>query len=339
MNTAKKLLAVLLLVPLIYACSSKEEVSACGGKVTISDMNWASASFIANVDALILKEGFGCDVELIPGATVTTFASMNEKGEPGLAPELWANAVREPLAKAVAEERLSIVNDAPIEGAGEGWWIPKYIADEHPELKTLQDILERPDLFPHPENPDKGGLVTCPSGWGCQLATNNLFRAFDMEEKGWELVATGSAAGLDGSLANAYQRGKGWLGYYWAPTSLLAKYEMVSVDFGVPYDAEGWDSCIVLSEQECVDPQPSSWTKSEVTTVTTDEFMEKIGPDAVAYFEKRSFPASNLNTMINYMSENQATGEDAAYEFLETQADLWKQWVPESIAKKIEAAL
>ena len=39
-------------------------------------------------------------------------------------------------------------------------------AKAHPELKTIDDIIARPDLFPHPEDPSKGGLHTCPSGWG-----------------------------------------------------------------------------------------------------------------------------------------------------------------------------
>ncbi len=62
-------------------------------------MNWASAEFIANLDKVVLEEGFGCSVELIPGATMTTFASMESKGVPMVAPELWANAVQTPLKK------------------------------------------------------------------------------------------------------------------------------------------------------------------------------------------------------------------------------------------------
>jgi len=54
---------------------------------------------------------------------------------------------------------------------------------KHPELKTVVDVLNRADLFPHPEDPPKGGFHTCPSGWGCQLANANLFRAFEMEKK------------------------------------------------------------------------------------------------------------------------------------------------------------
>ena len=52
------------------------------------------------VDKIILEKGYGCEVELVAGATMPTFTSMNEKGAPDVAPELWANAVAVPLKKA-----------------------------------------------------------------------------------------------------------------------------------------------------------------------------------------------------------------------------------------------
>ena len=48
----------------------------------------------------------------------------------------------------------------------------------------------------------------CPAGWGCQLANANLYRAFEMEKKGWKLIDPGSAAGLDGSIAKASDSGE-----------------------------------------------------------------------------------------------------------------------------------
>ena len=56
------------------------------GDITIAEMDWASAEFMANVDKIILEEGYGCNVELVPGATMTTFASMDTKGVPDVAP-------------------------------------------------------------------------------------------------------------------------------------------------------------------------------------------------------------------------------------------------------------
>ena len=170
---------------------------------------------MANVDKIILEEGYGCEVELVPGATMPTFTSMNEKGEPDVAGELWVNAVREPLYKAIDEGRLASAVKGPITQLGEGWWVPPHTAEKHPEIMgDIDALLARPDLFPHPEDPSKGAFVGCPAGWGCQLANANLYRAFDIEAKGWLLVDPGSAAGLDGSMAKAVERGENWFGYF-----------------------------------------------------------------------------------------------------------------------------
>lgn len=322
----------------IFGMVTSTSYAACGS-LTMAEMNWASAELMAQVDKIILEKGYGCDVELVPGATMTTFASMNEKGSPDVAAEQWANAVRDPLAKAVGEGRLHVVNEGPITGLGEGWWIPPHTAKKHPELKTALDIMKRPDLFPYKEDPSKGAFVGCPAGWGCQLSNANLFRAFEMEKKGWVLVDPGSAAGLDGSMAKAVERGDNWFGYYWSPTAMIGKYNMVPVDFGVPYaGSSNWDGCIVKPEQECANPKPSSWTHSVVNTVITDRFQKAGGP-AVKYFEKRIFPGPVMNGMLVYMSENQAGGADAAIEFIEKHESVWTKWVPSNVASKIKSSL
>ena len=113
------------------------------GKLVIAEQNWASAELMANVDKIILEKGYGCEVELVSGATMPTFTSMNEKGSPDVAPELWANAVAVPLKKAVGENRLIVANKSPITGLGEGWWLPPHTIKKHPELKTALDILHK----------------------------------------------------------------------------------------------------------------------------------------------------------------------------------------------------
>ena len=341
-NITKRALKALM-YPLLFAVGilSYASVANAGcGKVVMADMNWASANFMANVDKVILESAYGCEVELIPGATMPTFASMNEKGAPDVAAEQWANAVVEPLQVAVAEGRLHIANKAPITGLGEGWWVTPGTLKRHPELKTALDILDHPELFPYAEDPSKGAFVGCPAGWGCQLANANLFRAFEMEKKGWVLVDPGSAAGLDGSIAKAAEGDKNWFGYYWNPTAIIGKYNMQPMDFGVPFaGSENWDGCIVKPEQECADPKPSAWTHSEVNTIVTDNFKNNAGSEVMDYLANRTFPGPVMNGMLVWMGDNQAEGSDAAIEFLKQHEDVWSEWVPSSAAKKIKAAL
>ena len=68
MNKLKKLL-VSAVVVLGFTLFNVNANAACG-KLVIAEQNWASAELMANVDKIILEKGYGCEVELIPGATM-----------------------------------------------------------------------------------------------------------------------------------------------------------------------------------------------------------------------------------------------------------------------------
>ena len=336
-----KRILISALVILGFTSFSNVANASCGSLV-IAEQNWASAELMANVDKVILEEGYGCEVELVPGATMPTFTSMNDKGTPDMNPEQWANAVYEPLKVAVKEKRIFVANGAPITGLGEGWWLTPGSIEKHPELKgmTALQILERPDLFPDKEDPSKGAFVGCPAGWGCQLANANLFVAYEMEKKGWKLIDPGSAAGLDGTISKASDSGKPWFGYYWNPTSMVGKYGLIPVDFGVEFAGrDNWDNCIMKPAGECANPKPTAWTKSEVNSLITKSFKEKAGKGPTKYVEKRTYPGEVMNGMLVYMADNQAKGSDAAVEFLVRYPDVWTKWVPADVADKIRKGI
>lgn len=308
--------------------STTASAASCG-KVTIADMNWASASMIANIDATVLT-AMGCEVELVAGSTMPTFTSMNETGKPDVAPELWANAFVDLLDSAIDAGRLHLGTSAPITGVGEGWFILPHTLDANPELTSVAAVLARPDLF-------DGKFYGCPAGWGCQLVNNNLFKAYGMADLGWELVDPGSAAGLDGSIAKASSQGEGWFGYYWNPTALVGKFGMIQVPWDLPYAGDdAWVGCIALAE--CADPQPSAWIHSRVATVISDRLHRYGGPEVVAYFSARVIPAAELNAELVWMDENSATGADTAAHFLATNS-LWESWVSADVAAAVKAAL
>ena len=333
----KKILFLMTLTTGIFSfVSNSFSVYDC--KFQMADMNWPSATLMANVDKFILEEGYDCKIELVPGATTATFITMNEKGKPHVAPELWTNAIAGLLHKALEEGRLFSAIKGPITELGEGWWITPQTLKNYPEFKTVLDILERPDLFPAKEDKSKGAFIGCPAGWGCQLANQSLFIAFEMEKKGWMLVDPGSQAGLDGSMSKAAERGDNWFGYYWSPTSLIGKYNMKLMDFGVPFaGSKNWDDCIAKGPEECIEPKPSAWTESIVQTVVTSEIKEMT--EVMNYFGKRIFPGSIMNSMLVYMEENQAQGADGAIEFLEKHPEIWINWITLEAAKKIKKAL
>jgi len=338
MKRATKTAAIFLAAATTSLWIAGNANAACD-KITISEMNWASAQLMANVDKIILQKGYGCKTEIVPGDTMPTFTSMSEKGRPDIAPELWINAVREPLKKAIDGGRLQAINKAPITGLGEGWWVTPSFLKKHPTLNTVEKVLARPDLFPYAEDRTKGAFIGCPAGWGCQLANANLYRAFEMKKKGWVLVNPGSGAGLKGSIAKAANRGENWFGYYWNPTAIVGKYNLIMLPFETKWaGTKNWDGCIAKPEQECAAPKPSSWTKSEVRTVITTKFSKR-GGVAAQYLAKRIFPGDVMNRMLVFMNNKKANGADTAVEFLTRHTDVWTKWVTKAAAMKIKASL
>ena len=315
--------------------TSAADPAGCGA-VTIADMNWNSASFLANVDHFILKNGYGCDAKLVPGDTMPTGTSMVEKGEPDIAPEFWSNSLKEALDRGVDEGRLRYAGKTFSDGGEEGFWVPRYMVEAKPELATIQGVIANADLFKHPENPQKSAFYNCPAGWNCQISAANLFKALNLEDSGFEIVDPGSGAGLSGAIAKAYERGEGWFGYYWAPTAVLGKYDMVKVDFGSGIDANHFKSC--LTRSDCLEPKVTMYPPSAVDTVITETFAQR-SPEVVEYLGKRSFTNADMNRLLAWMEENQADGEMASKHFLANHEDIWLSWVSPEIANKIKTAL
>ena len=308
------------------------------GDVTIAEMTWASTQAAARVDQFILKHGFGCKAETVPGDTVPTATSMSEKARPDIAPELWLNNVKEPIEKAVAEGRLVIAGDVledPATNAGEGLWIPRYMLQAKPELATIEGIKENPQLFKDPEDPTKGRIIGCPSGWACQIVIDNLFKAFEMKQAGFNLVDPGSGAALAGAITKAYNRGEGVISYYWAPTSLLSKLDMVRVDLG-PHNAKEFIDCIGVVG--CPDPKPNSFATSEIKTVVAADFAKR-NPQAMAYLKARVWSHEDFGAVLEFMEAEQADGQVAAEWLLQMRPESWSKWVPKEVAAKIKAAL
>ncbi|MHB1110469.1 MAG: glycine betaine ABC transporter substrate-binding protein, partial [Devosia sp.] len=194
------------------------EAAECGTgrQIDIAEMSWPSAAALARIHAIVLEKGYGCAVELVPGDTVPTLAAMVGKGEPALAPELWPNASKEAWEKALAEGAVVDLGPAIAEGLVQGWYIPTYVAEAHPELKSVEDLPRFASLFSDPDDPGKGRFVSCPPGWACEIMDANFFKAYGLGET-FNLFSPGSAGALDATISQAFLRKEPIVFYYWGP--------------------------------------------------------------------------------------------------------------------------
>ena len=59
-------------------------------------------------------------------------------------------------------------------------------------------------------------------------------------------------------------------------------------------------------------------------------------PQVADYVKKRTFEAALLNKYLSYMHDNQASGEQAALEFMLNEEATWSQWVSKDAAARIK---
>jgi len=309
--------------------------AACGD-ISMAVFSWQAAEAHAYVDQFILSHGYDCNVEMVAGDTVPTISSMVEKGKPDLVPEGNPSAMGATYAAGLAEGRIGPIGTGITEGSESGWYIPQYVADAHPEIKTVEDAVAHPELFPSPEDASKGGVIQGPQGWGDTVVTAQLYKALDLDNKGFMLIPTGSGAALDGAITKAYEQKQGFIAAYWAPTSLLAQYPMVRLT--APHDDAEWTRCTTV--QDCPDPKVNYWGSSQELTVATKAFMDRTDiPEVKDYLAKHEWTQAEVGKVMVWMTANQANGEDAAKWFLQNMPEVWTKWVPADVAEKVKAAL
>ena len=298
---------------------------ACDG-VSITEMDWASSAIVTKVAVFLMEQGYGCDVTVVPSSTTPALASVAETNEPDIVTELWTNGT--PIYDELeAQGKIETLTDVLSDGGVQGWWIPTYLLEEHPELATLEGVLANPDLV-------GGRLHSCPDGWTCKDTTEALAAAVDAEGHGIEVFQHGSGETLATSMASAYEAREPWLGYYWAPTSVLGKYDMTMVDLG-PYDEE-IHTCNL--DPECEEVGLSSYPVGPVKTVVTTSFEEQ-HPDIAELLTNVQFTNDQMGEVLAWQEDNNATANEAAVHFLTTYADTWQGWVNETARENLSALL
>lgn len=315
--------AALLCAALTPAIS---QASDCGD-LSITEMNWASASVVTSIAKFIMEQGYGCQVSVVPSDTVPVITSVAENGEPDIITELWFNSAGEAYERLEAEGKVVRAGKVLDPGGVEGWWIPGYLAEAHPELKTIEGVLAHPELV-------GGRFNNCPDGWGCRTVNDNLVRALDLEAAGIEVFNHGSGETLASSMAAAVENGEPWFGYYWGPTVLLGRLDMVRVSLG-EYDQAAHEA---NQNPDNPDPQVSEFPAALVLTSYTRDFAER-EPEVAEMLQKMTFRTDTMSKVLAWKEENNASAEEAAVYFLTHYQDSWSSWLNDTARANLSALL
>jgi glycine betaine/proline transport system substrate-binding protein len=311
--------------------------------IIFADLGWDSAQVHNRIAGMIVEKGLGYPVKFVQGETIMlNTALIQAKG--GEAPnvnmetwtENWQDLYDEGLAKGQDPNTdQGFINLGPnFPNSVQGWYVPRYVVEGDakrgikpmaPDLKSVFDLPKYWKLFKDPEDPSKGRFHSCIPGWSCALVNEEKFKAYEIE-KNYNIMQPGSGPALAASMESAYKRGKPWLGYYWAPTWVLGKLDMLQLE-EPKFDQKIWDTT-----KACEFPAVKC-------DILVHKNLPKEAPDVVAFLKKYDTTLEINNKFLAYMRDSKAKTEEAAVWFLKSYEELWTGWVSADVAAKVKAAL
>ena len=328
---------------MLAASASGANASYCGdGKtVTFAGIDWESGAFITEVMKTILAKGYDCQVDSIPGNSVT-LEQATANNDVQIFAEEWLGR-SDVWNKAVEEKKVVAVGKTFV-GASEGWFVPDYVVHgdparnieaKAPDLKSVSQLTDPKiaEIFADPEEPSKGRFLNCPSGWTCEGVSTAKLEAYKLDEA-YVNFRPGTGTALDAAITSAYLQGEPILFYYWSPTAIMGKFKLIQLEEPA-YNEACWKE---LSSANGKRDEGCAFPSVDVAYGVNSTFALE-APEIVEILEKATFPLEEVNASLAYMADNKVDATAAAAEFLKTKGDVWSKWVSDEARGKIEAGL
>ncbi len=299
--------------------------------VVFADLNWESNQFHTQVAKFIVERGYGCKTDIVPGDTLPLTLALI-RGDADVMMELWEENIREVWDKAERDGK-AIKAGVNFPDAVQGWYIPRYLAEGAAKgLRHVRDLPKFKDLFRDPEEPDKGRFTNCPAGWGCEDVNSRKLIAYGLDDH-FTNFRVGTGVALDAAIESAIKRKKPILFYYWSPTWIMGKFDLVMLEEPA-YDAAKWEAL-----QKADRPTDAVAYPVVAVEVALNKAFADQAPKLTAFFKNYRTSGALTSAMLSHMREADTDAVAGARHFLKTKADVWRKWLPADVAGRVAAAL
>lgn len=325
-KTQKKWLALMMSVLMITGLTAY----AAAEEVVFGDAGWDSMKFHNAVAMLIAREAYGFETSEISGSTAITYNAL-KTGDIHVYMETWTDSIA-PYAQDVEDGsivELGVNYDDNIQGL----YVPRYVIQGDaqrsiepmaPDLKTVADLKQYADLFADPDDPGKGRIYGAISGWQIDEIMRKKVAFYGLDEM-YNYIDPGSDPALAAAIAGAYEKGEPIVAYYWEPAWITGKYDLVLLQ-DAPYEPEKY----LKGECEC----PSI----RLTVAVNPEFYAA-QPEFSEFLSKYKTSSQLTSQALAFISENNASYEDAARWFLKENDKLLSEWLTPEKAELVRKAL
>lgn len=309
----------------LMGCKTEEK------PISFADPGWDSVRIHTAIAQFIFDKAYGVPSKSVNGSGSLLHEAL-KKNEVQVHMEVWTDNIipynADVAAGAIQEMGVNFADNAS------GFYVPRYviegdpkrnIAPSAPNLRTVQDLLQYPHVFPDVENKGKGRIYGAVPGWLADTIMHKKFKVYGLD-KSYIYFRPGSDSALSAVLAAAYEKGEPIVGYYWMPTWLLGKYDFVLLEDN-PYVDE-------VQYKNGVTACPSM----RVTVATSTEFAQK-HPELTAFLRRYATSSESLAKALAHMQTTKASMQETALWFMRTNDAMLDLWLEPDKAKVVREAL
>jgi glycine betaine/proline transport system substrate-binding protein len=207
--------------PASSGSSGAETAKKDCGKVTLNEQAWAGSTANTYIAKAVLEDELGCQVEITKIAEIPVFQAMAD-GEVDAVLEDWQHTDE---YKKYIDQAGTVVMGGPLGVEGHiGWFIPKYLMDEHPEFATWEGLKGKESLFKTAESGDQGMFLGGDPSY--VQKDKELIKALGLNLKH---VTAGAEPAQVARWTQLYKQKKPVIFYWYTPQFYNQEYDLAEV--------------------------------------------------------------------------------------------------------------
>jgi glycine betaine/proline transport system substrate-binding protein len=293
---------------------SSSKSSAAGGKcgnVNLAVNAWVGYEADAAVVAYVAQNKLGCTVTKKNLDELVSWQGFGT-GEIDAILENWGH---EDLAKKYITQQ-KVAQDAGQTGnIGKiGWYIPPWLAKEHPDILDWNNLNKYADLFKTSESGGKGQVLDGDPGF----VTNDAALVKNLNLN-YKVVYSGSEAALITSFRQAEQNKKAVIGYFYEPQWFLSEVPLVKVN--LPAWKQGCDA--VAAKVAC------DYPLYNLNKVVSTKFASS-GSPAFNLIKNFKWTNEDQNLVAKYIAQDKMSDDAAAKKWVDANPDKVNAWLATS---------
>ena len=293
----------------ITAVSALAAGKASKPTIYLADNSWEGSTANDVVAQYVIQKDLGYPVNLVTIDEIPAWPAMVQ-GKISAILEVWGHS---PLYAKYVTGSHQVVN-AGLEGPSGniGWYVPTYLMQQHPELKTWKGVQKDWKLFVTPQSSPQGQFLDGSPSY----VTNDqaLVKTLNMNLK---VVFAGTEASQLTEIESDYKAKKPVLFYWYTPQYQNAIYKFSQVQLP-PFT----QACAKLPPAEINCSYPPYPLYKVMGTQ-----LAKSAPDVASFIKRFNWTSDDQNEVSYDLAVKKMSNEQAAAAFVSSHQALVKSWL------------